>query len=87
MKYVDIYNKYAEKTKDLNFDSYIRNKLLPHFFPIADKTVTICDIAGGSGIVSEWLICRGYQTTLVEFDNIAIKEAKRRNVTNIKTRH
>ncbi len=83
MKYSDLYEKYTIKSKDIGFDYYVRNTVLYKFFPVTNKREKVCDIAGGSGIISEWFIKRGYDATLVEFNETAIQEAKNRGVSNI----
>lgn len=83
MDYKETYEKFWDKSKDGKFEDYIRNLLLPDFFPADGAGKRVCDIAGGAGIVSKWIQDRGYDVSLVEFSDIAVDEAKKRGVQNI----
>lgn len=83
MDYSEVYNKFWATGVKSKFEDYNRNLLLPDFFPITNNAPRVCDIAGGAGIVSEWLMARGYDVTLLEFSPNAIEEAKARGVKKI----
>ena len=83
MEYKEIYEKSwsAKVNKNEKFTDYERNLLLPEFFPESrDKAI---DVAGGNGVVSQWLMSRGYDVSLLEVDDAAIEEAKSRGIKNI----
>lgn len=83
MEYKETYEKFWKVGKSAKFEDYTRNLLLPNFFPITEKREKVADIAGGAGIVSQWLMKRGYDVSLVEFSDEAIGEAKKRGVKHI----
>ncbi|MEK7172952.1 MAG: methionine biosynthesis protein MetW, partial [Patescibacteria group bacterium] len=43
----------------------------------------VLDVAGGNGVVSQWLMSRGYDVSLLELDDAAIEEAKSRGIKNV----
>lgn len=81
MDYKETYEKCWTKIKDGHFEDYERNLVLPEFFPPSRDR--ILDVAGGAGIVSEWLLSRGYEVSLVDFSDVALGEAKNRGIKNI----
>lgn len=83
MEYKETYEKFWETGKGSTFEDYERNLLLHSFFPETKDSVTVADIAGGAGIVAEWMIKRGYDVSLVEFSDVAVAEAKKRGVIKI----
>lgn len=82
MDYKEIYEKFWSY-HDGCFESYERNLLLPKFFPETKNAEKVADIAGGAGIISEWLSKRGYNPYLVEFTDTAIVQARARGVKKI----
>lgn len=81
MEYKETYEKSWEDSKKLKFEEYERNLLLPQFFP--ESKDRVLDVAGGAGIVSQWLQNRGYDVSLVDFSDVALEEAKSRGIKNI----
>ena len=81
MDYKETYEKSWELSKKSNFFDTERNSLLPEFFPLSNDRVL--DLAGGAGIVSQWLMGRGYDVSLVEFSDVAMEEAKIRGIKSI----
>jgi SAM-dependent methyltransferase len=83
MDYKETYEKFWEKSKWGQFETYPRNLILPDFFPVTDNYERVCDVAGGAGIVSRWLVDRGYDVSLVEFCDNAVAEAQSRGIEKI----
>jgi ubiquinone/menaquinone biosynthesis C-methylase UbiE len=73
-QYDDIYKNI--ETPD--FKNYIRNDVLPVIFTKPEK---VLDLAGGTGVVTEWLLksvkC---DVTLVDFSEVALARAKERGI-------
>ena len=76
MDYKETYEKFWQIAAEGKFEDYERNLILPDFFPNTEKREKIADIAGGAGIVAEWLQKRGYEVSLVEFSEKAVEKAK-----------
>lgn len=84
MDYKETYDKFWQIPGSENFEDYERNLLLYKFFPEQRSgEVRVADIAGGPGIVSEWLNKIGYKVFYVEFSDVAIEKAKKRGLQNI----
>lgn len=80
-----MYETFWQKSIDskVEFSSYERNLALDEFFPKTDQKKLVVDIAGGAGIVSEWLMSRGYDVHLVELSDVAVRNARERGIVNI----
>lgn len=83
MQYKETYEKFWEEGRNTKFNDYVRNLILHYFFPITANKEKVCDVAGGAGIVAQWLQNRGYDVSLVEFSDKAVVEAKKRGIENI----
>ena len=83
MDYKETYEKFWQISGNSKFEDYERNLILPDFFPVSDSFEKVADIAGGAGIVSAWLEERGYDVSLVEFSDEAIKKSKERGIKKI----
>lgn len=83
MDYKETYEKFWKLGGTSKFTDYERNLALDVFFPITKNENKLADIAGGAGIVAEWLIKRGYDVSLVEFSEAAVEEAKKRGINKI----
>ena len=83
MEYKETYEKFWESTDHHKFEEYERNRALHRFFPRTEEPVRVADVAGGSGIVSAWLMERGYEVDLIEFSDQAVAYARKRGVKNI----
>lgn len=80
MDYKETYEKSWQVTKNGKFEDYDRNLILYNFFPATQQKEKVADIAGGAGIVSEWLQGRGYDVSLVEFSDVAVEVAKKKGL-------
>ncbi len=83
MDYKQVYEKFWSQGLNMSFEGYIRNSLLPTFFPATSNKEKVADIAGGNGIVSAWLAQQGYDVTLVEMSDEAVRQARTHGVEKI----
>lgn len=83
MDYKETYEKFWQISGNSKFEDYERNLALFKFFPVTNKREKVADIAGGAGIVGSWLEERGYDVSLVEFSDEAIKKSKERGIKKI----
>lgn len=83
MEYKETYEKFWEVAENHTFEQYPRNWILPYFFPPTTGHEKVADVAGGAGIVSQWLICQGYEPYLIEFSDIAVARAKEKGLSHI----
>ncbi len=83
MEYKETYEKFWKLAINNKFEDYERNLILESFFPKTNNKEKVADIAGGSGIVSEWMEKQGYEVTLIEFSDNAVAQAKIRGIKNI----
>ncbi len=76
MEYKETYEKFWKVGNNSSFEDYERNLLLSNFFPQTKNSEKVVDIAGGSGVVAQWLKNQGYDVSLVEFSDLAVESAK-----------
>jgi methionine biosynthesis protein MetW len=86
MEYKETYEKFWSVGKNVKFEDYERNRELLKYFSPVNGLVRVADIAGGTGVVSDWLEKRGYEVILVEFSDIAVEEAKKKGLTVIQSK-
>ena len=61
--------------------NYIRNKPLKNIFITPEK---VLDLAGGEGNVSEWLLSKGFDVTLIDYSEESVKKAREKGVNAIR---
>ena len=83
MDYKNTYEKFWQKSKNVKFSDYVRNSVLHLFFLENGNGLKVCDMAGGNGVVAEWLQNKNYEVTLFEFSDLAIAEAKNKHIRTI----
>jgi len=80
-QYIEKYNKLYQERPLSKFNEYIRNIPLAQIFKKPEK---VLDLAGGDGVVSEWLIKSiGCDVTLIDISEIALEKAKSRGIKNV----